>query len=106
MTPNKNNLTPKAAIKWLEELRTLSEHRGGDPSTKYKIRYMFKYIEDVLKYQEILPPTVDEKGRFTCPRCGKRMMAYDATVDDYAFCPCCGQRWQENIDFETIQEED
>lgn len=97
-TPRKDALSPKAAIRWIEDLRKLSERRGGDSSTKYEIRYMFKFIERVMQYQEVMPPTVEEDGRFICPRCNEAMIAESGTVDDYKFCPLCGQRWKEDED--------
>lgn len=93
MTPKKNKLTPRAAIRWLEELRRASERRSAD--TIYQIRYMFKYIEKILQYQEVMIPEVEESGRFICPRCKHGMISESGTVDDYAFCPLCGQRWKE-----------
>lgn len=74
MTPKKNKLTPRAAIRWLEQLRRASERRSG-ADTIYQIRYMFKYIEKILQYQEVMIPEVEESGRFICPRCkhGRRL---------------------------------
>ena len=96
-TPKQTELTPKAAIKWLEELRKLSERRGGDASTKYAIHYMFKYIERVMQYQEPMPPEVDEEtGDFKCPRCGVWQYSDVHTAYDYKFCSLCGQRWKED----------
>lgn len=43
-------------------------------------------------------PEVEESGRFICPRCKHGMIAESGTVDDYAFCPFCGQRWKETED--------
>lgn len=97
MTPKKNKLTPRAAIRWLEELRRASERRSG-ADTIYQIRYMFKYIEKILQYQEVMIPEVEESGRFICPRCKHGMISESGTVDDYAFCPICGQRWKETED--------
>lgn len=96
MTPKKDKLTPQAAIKWLGELRRASEKRGCDGATKYQIRYMFKYIEKIVQYQEVMPPEVEESGRFICKRCEHAMIAESGTVDDYMFCPLCGQRWKED----------
>lgn len=94
MTPKKDALTPKAAIKWLEDLRKISERRGGG-ATNYQIRYMFKYIERILQYQEVMQPITDEEGRFKCPRCGVWQVAESGSVDDYTFCSLCGQRWKD-----------
>lgn len=89
------SLTPQSAIDWLEALRKRSERTSEDGATKYQIRVMFKYIENVMQYQVIMPPTVEESGRFICPRCNQGMIAESGTVDDYAFCPLCGQKWRE-----------
>lgn len=95
-----NELTPKKAIKWVSDLRKLSEKRGGEPSTKYEIRIMFNYIVKIMQYQEVMPPIVEEDGRFICPRCNEAMIAESGTADDYKFCPLCGQRWKEDEDGE------
>jgi tRNA(Ile2) C34 agmatinyltransferase TiaS len=65
---------------------------------------MMNYIKQVLMYQEKMDPSVDEEGRFTCPRCKETMIAESGTVEDYKFCPLCGQRWKE--DEEDGEEDD
>lgn len=97
-TPRKEELTPTLAIKWLEEIRKVCEGKGNNGGTLYGIRYMFKYIERVMQYQVIMPPAVEGSGRFICPRCNQGMIAESGTVDDYAFCPLCGQKWRETDD--------
>lgn len=100
MTPKKNELTPKAVIKWLRELEKASV-RGcrGDNATQYQIRYMFRYIEKLVQYQDPMPPEVEEDARFfTCTRCNERLEAESGTADDYIFCPLCGQRWQDEME--------
>ncbi len=88
------SLTPKSAINRLAALHKRSERMSADGATKYQIRLMFNYIESMMQYQVIMPPTVEESGRFICPRCQQGMIAESGTVDDYAFCPLCGQRWK------------
>ena len=88
-------LTPKDAITYLSALSKQSQRIAGDAATKYQIRLMFNYITEVLQYQEVMQPATDSEGGFTCPRCGERMIAESGTVDDYKFCPLCGQRWKE-----------
>lgn len=99
MTPKKDKLTPQAAIRWLGELRRASEKRGCDGATKYQIRYMFKYIEKIVQYQEVMPPiNIDDDGHyFECPRCGQAFES-EYHVDDFVFCQKCGQRFKEDED--------
>lgn len=96
MTPKKSELTPKAVNRWLEALRRKSL-QGTDAATKYQIQYMFRYIEELVKYQEVMPPKVEEDKRFfTCTRCNNRLEAESGTAEDYTFCPLCGQRWKDD----------
>lgn len=89
-------LTPKDAITYLETLSRQSQNIADNGAIKYQIRLMFNYIIKVLQYQVTMQPTTDSEGGFTCPRCGERMIAESGTVDDYKFCPLCGQRWKED----------
>lgn len=59
MTPKKNELTPRNTITWLTQIRKGIEKRGGSPDVKFQIRYMFKYIETLVKYQEPMLPEID-----------------------------------------------
>lgn len=97
MTPKKSKLSPERAIQWFDELRAKSEKRGGDPATKFQIRYMFKYADKLMRYQIPMPPVdVDEDGHyFVCDRC-KQAFRSEFTAEDYIFCPLCGQRFREN----------
>ena len=98
-TPKKVDVNPKNTQKWVRELRQASERRGGDASTKFRIRYMFSYIDTLLQYQIPMPPTqVDEdKQYFVCPRCGIGWDTHETgnTIDDFIGCPNCLQRWKE-----------
>lgn len=102
MTPKKNDLTPQKAIKWFDELRKKSEGFGGSPDVKYKIRYMFRYAEKLMKLQVPMPPVnVDEDGHyFECPRC-KQAFRSEFTSEDFKLCPECGQRFREGENHEV-----
>lgn len=105
MTPKKDELTPKAAIKWLEDLRKATLRRGSKTDVTYKVQYMFKYIERILQYQEVMPPEIDEEtGDFKCPRCGVWQYSDTQVAADYRFCGLCGQRWKEAEPEEDIRE--
>lgn len=96
MTPKKNKLNPETAIRWFDELRRKSEKIGGDPATKFQIRYMFKYADKLMRYQIPMPPVnVDEDGHyFECNRC-KQAFRSEFTAEDFILCPLCGQRFRE-----------
>lgn len=97
MTPRKDELTPKAVIRWMQQLRRASLARTADKATQYQIQYMFKYIENLVQYQDPMPPEIEEdESFFTCKRCGDRMKAEAGIADDYMFCPLCGQRWKDD----------
>lgn len=106
MTPKRKDVNPKTTLQWVRDLRKASERRGGDPATKFSIRMMFNYIETLIQYQIIMPPIWDNEDgtNFTCPRCKKGMTAESGTVEDYNFCPLCGQRWKEVSEEDTEEE--
>lgn len=94
----RTKLTPKDAVYWIECISRQSQRQSVDAATKWQVRIMMNYIKKVLMYQEKMDPSVDEEGKFTCPRCKETMIAESGTVEDYKFCPLCGQRWKEDED--------
>lgn len=106
-TPKRATLDPQTAIQWFDKLRARSERIGGDPATKFQIRYMFKYADTLMRYQVPMEPiNIDEDGHyFECPRC-KQAFRTEYTVDDFIFCQQCGQRFrkedEENADNQGV----
>lgn len=115
MTPRRDQLSPKSVLAWLKQTRKLIERRGNDKAVKFKVHYMFKYIqlcdriiertilrelnrcaEQLVEYQDPLPPQIDSEdgSQFTCRRCKKAMQTDEGGAEDYIFCPLCGQRWK------------
>lgn len=77
MTPRREQLSPKSVLAWLKQTRKLIERRGNDKAVKFQVHYMFKYIEQLVEYQDPLPPQIDSEdgSQFTCRRCKKAMKA-------------------------------
>lgn len=88
----------KKVLNQTEQLeQIICKKRTSDVKTKYKVISYFKEIRRLVNYQiPMRPIDISEDGRrFVCPRCDQLYEADEGwTVDDFIFCPQCGQRFK------------
>ena len=90
-------MTPKEMTDKLSKLEKAVIHRkDSDIKTKYQVASMFRYLKQLIAYQEPIPPiNISDNGhKFECPRCHTAFESED-TYEDFNLCYICGQRWKE-----------
>lgn len=89
----------------LSEIRALEKiiqrNKYTDVKTKYKVKSLFRAIEDLIKYRQVMPPIKENDSGtiFTCVRCNQTWTTEgtEFTVDDFLFCPACGQKFRKEV---------
>lgn len=78
--------------------------KNVDVKTTKNLAVLFANIRKYVSYRNNIEPiNIEDDGHlFECPRCHVKYQSDDGTVDEFIFCPGCGQRFRDGYIEEDI----